>query len=318
MQSQRVEFRLLQLLCNPVGDERVTVALIHWDGRQIRFAWNRSKIPNSLAHVRRDINAVLGSIRQSIQPRTKKLHLSFGLDQVFHVPEGSGSLLVWAPSRVGVTSDPQAHFAELVSVLDLRVSGVQKEDELANRATKLTRHLSIFGEQLVSTMGSAASGRVRIRYSVTGGLREYESPLSWMNGRWHHSFPLNLTNVPETEIVGKYEKALGHIDVSIPPDDIGFIIAIGDNDSDRQKRISDIENFILARSHGRVDCMRAFRNQQGLPVFGPLGIRVEQDVMASMSGASNLHQPLVTGASDFNVGTFGMSRSDTPKLPPKS
>ncbi|MBK9259508.1 MAG: hypothetical protein IPM54_06680 [Polyangiaceae bacterium] len=316
MQSQRVEFRLLQLLCNPVGDERVTVALIHWDGRQIRFAWNPRKVPNFLAHVRSDINAVLGSIRQSTHSRAQTLHLSFGLDHIFPVPEGYGSLLMWAPLRVGVTSDPQAHFAELINVLNLRVPGVQKLDELSHQVPKLAHQLSIFGEQLISTMGSAASSRVRIRYTVAG-LREYESPLSWMNGRWHHSFPLNLTNVKERDIIGKYEKALGRIDVSIPPDDIGFIIAIGDHGPDEQKRINDIEKFIIARSYGRVDCMSAFRNQQGLPEFGPLGIRVEQDVMASMTGASNLHKSAVAGASDFNVGSFGMSRVDTHKLPPK-
>jgi len=287
MRSQRVEFRLLQLLCNPIGDERVTVALIHWDGRQIRFAWNRSKVPRSLAHVRRDTHAVLGSIRKTVHGHEEDLHLSLNLDQAFPVPEGHGSLLVWTPLRIGVTGDPQAHFAELVSVLDLRVSGEQNEDGLAHRGPKLARQLSIFGERLVSAMGSAASGRVRIRHTVTG-LRDYESPLSWMNGRWRHSFPFNLRTVAEKEIIAKYEKVLGCIDVSLPPDDIGFMIAIGDHDSDMQKRISDIENFIIARCRGRVECMRAFRNEQGLPEFGPLGIRVERDVMTSLGGESNL------------------------------
>lgn len=317
MRSERVEFRLLQLLCNPVGDERVTVALIHWDGRQLRFAWNRTKVPHGLAGVRRDIHAVLGSIHRNIRPYISELHLSFGLNHVYPVPEGYGSLLVWTPLKVGTTGDPQAHFAELVSVLDLQVPGVPAEEEPTHRIPKLARQLTIFGAQLVSTMDSAASSRVRLCYTVRG-LREYQSPLSWMNGRWHHCYPLNLTNVPEKQIISRYEKALGRIDVSIPLDDVGFIVAVGDSDSELQKRISDIAEFITNRSCGRVDCMSAVVNQHGAPEFGLLGNRVERDVTAAMQGQSNVHKPLGAGDVGFNIGIFGTSRTHPPKLPPKS
>jgi hypothetical protein len=305
VQSGLVEFRLLQLLCNPVGDERVTVALIHWDGRQVRFAWNRAKVPSALAHVRSDVQAVLGAIRGSLRSAINDLHLAFGLDHVYQVPEGHGSLLVWGPLRVGVTGDPQAHYSELVKVLDLHVPGTQRDEEAVPRAPRLARQLSVFGKQLLHGMSSAARGSIRVRHTVRG-LREYESPLSWMNGRWHHSFPLSLAHVPAKAIVEKYEKALGRIDVSIPRDDVGFIVAVSDRDSELQSRIADVESFIRERFGSRVDCMSATFDQDGAPEFEALAVRVEHDVMAAIGSASTvLTPPLVAPLAKHGPISYG-------------
>lgn len=114
-----VEFQLLQLVVSYFGDERVTLALLHWDGRQLRFHFERGRVPSWLAIDRRDLDQTLDAIESSIRRWSSKAQGGQRLVDVVPVRQGEGSLLVWGPIQTGYTSFPEAQYRQLLELLYL-------------------------------------------------------------------------------------------------------------------------------------------------------------------------------------------------------
>lgn len=278
-----IEFRLLQLQCNPVGDERLTVALVHFDGTEVRFAWNRSRVPPALAHLRNDVNDALDILFLRLRPFLGSLHLPVGLDHMLQVQEGFGSLLIWGPLQRGMTIDSAAHYDELGRMLELRAPEQHRKKPQGLSYPQVAKQFLRFSEHMKSELGS--TDRVQTNFPIKG-LREYESPLSWLNGKWHHSFPLNLTRVRAELVVEKYERALGHIDVCVPAGDVGVIIAVFPEKVEIQHEIKSVEEFVLDRFDARVECVRAPLVHAREPSFDALKSRIEHDVMTGIQKTS--------------------------------
>lgn len=125
MSSRTVEFRLLQLVLNPIGDERRTIAMLHWDGTDMRLAWNRAELHSVVRHAKEDVGLVLDAIHQNVRDMLptwqSRMPSGRGLASVYPVVEGLSGLLVWGPVRMGQAGNAEAHFRELMQLLGLYV-----------------------------------------------------------------------------------------------------------------------------------------------------------------------------------------------------
>lgn len=109
---RRVEFRLVQVVLSVIGDDRVTVGLLHWDGERCRAAINATRIPPG-AEVRRGIGAIRAALKHVARSFLRTTG-SAGLAERFPVTVGLGSAYpYWTHVRVGQTRNPEAHFEEL-------------------------------------------------------------------------------------------------------------------------------------------------------------------------------------------------------------
>lgn len=117
-----IEYRFLQIIVSHVTGDRLTLALIHWDGDLLRVASSFASLsPRVTAQedvVRRTVRAKLArAVRQAEQAPP-----GLGLQQVVPVREGLGAALYWSPIRTSLAGDPQAHFEELCESLRLESS----------------------------------------------------------------------------------------------------------------------------------------------------------------------------------------------------
>jgi hypothetical protein len=111
--QQRVEFRLLQVVLSPIGDERITLLLLHWDGHLLRVATGvpqMPRIPCNIAQLKSAVKRVGRAAMRAKRP------LSGLLSDLYPVPAGLGSAFpYWTHVQIGHTKDPEAHFDELRS-----------------------------------------------------------------------------------------------------------------------------------------------------------------------------------------------------------
>lgn len=119
-----VEFQLLQLVVSYFGDERVTLALLHWDGHQLRCHFERARVPSWLAIDRRDLDQTLDAIECAVRRWSEKARAGQRLADVVPVRQGDGSLLVWGPIQTGYTRFPEAQYRQLLELLYLVPSSV--------------------------------------------------------------------------------------------------------------------------------------------------------------------------------------------------
>ena len=114
-----VEFQLLQLVVSYVGDERVTLGLLHWDGRTLRTHFDRGRTPPWLAIDRDDLDRTMDAIETTVQRWAEQARAGQRLAEVVPVRQGAGSLLVWGPISTGQTRFPGAQYQELLELLHL-------------------------------------------------------------------------------------------------------------------------------------------------------------------------------------------------------
>jgi hypothetical protein len=140
-----VQFRLLQVMLRPIGDERRTVALLHWDGVSLRLALVTRQELKSFGPLAEEVWPSLQTLVAALRPVLEgdASQRALGLDALHKVPEGLGSLLLWGPLRVGRTSDPQAHFQELVAALGLTPHGEAQpaRKKFGQRSKRIKRRL---------------------------------------------------------------------------------------------------------------------------------------------------------------------------------
>ena len=160
----KVEFRLLQVVLSAVSGDRVTVALVHWDGTRMRVASSPTALTVVDAPSREGIRAAVEDYVRKAQRRARQLEktpeLNIGLAHAFPVREGMGAALCWTPISSRETRDAEAHFLELRSETRLVHEPLQrmrrvppapahivpKEEETSVQT--LTKGLGNFGELL--------------------------------------------------------------------------------------------------------------------------------------------------------------------------
>ena len=287
MSSLPVEFRLLQLVLNPIGDERRTIALLHWDGRDMRFAWNRSDLHVIAKHAKDDIGIVLDAIHDGIRGKLQNAQLrmdsGLSLSSAYPVVEGLSGLLTWGPVRMGHTGNPQAHFEELSRLLDLYQPTSKPQRQ--RREDWIQRQLMALGHKLRNELGDVADGKVLVRH-VINGILEAKPPLSWMNGKWHHSFPVNFEHSSIDSIAQKFQFAFGRIDASVPPKAVGVIISVHPDQGDFRSELDRVERFAKEKFGDRLECLRATLAKRGSMWIDDVEHRVRADIASSTAPGS--------------------------------
>jgi hypothetical protein len=119
----KVEHRFLQLILSPVSGDRITLALLFWDGVRLRVASLIDLGMVAPAH-REGIRIAAEDIVAAAETTAHDLAASApapgtGLAHIFPVREGYGAALYWAPIATVQTQDADAYFAELVTELRL-------------------------------------------------------------------------------------------------------------------------------------------------------------------------------------------------------
>ncbi|MFT3767967.1 MAG: hypothetical protein QM820_21155 [Minicystis sp.] len=117
-----IEYRFLQLILSHVAGDRLTLALLHWDGERLRVAASFAS-PALRESAQADIvcRTVKAKLARATQ-QAKQATAGLGLKEVVPVREGLGASLYWSPIRTSLTSDPEAHFQELRESLRLEAA----------------------------------------------------------------------------------------------------------------------------------------------------------------------------------------------------
>jgi hypothetical protein len=182
--ASRVEYRVFSASADPLGEERYPLALVHWDGRQLRYA-ARERLPGALEREERGLSRVLKALRRRVRS-VPTAQLDIGLDHVFDVRDGDAGTTAWSPIRIARTQDAADHFERLVR--DLRLAPFRDASSSIGRSEVVEALLGL-GASLAVSHGAG----VRIE-SVVEAFDVLRSPLSWLNGAWVHTMPLVLSS----------------------------------------------------------------------------------------------------------------------------
>jgi hypothetical protein len=245
----RVEFRYYQCLLNPTTGDRVTIALVHWDGSSLRCAHSLKVLPHLPDEQRRLITRALRALEERVKLVNEQgPEQGAAMQEVFRVREGLGSLLFWAELRGALTDAPAAHFAELCALLHF-TPAQRRHVRLSTR--QLFRELKELGNELAKE----APERVKVNTEI-GGLHPQRSPLSWKNGKWHHTVPFSLAGVEdEAEIREAAEQIIGRVRVMFRPGEVPVVLAVLPEDTklaEAGRREAEILREALKSEHALV------------------------------------------------------------------
>jgi hypothetical protein len=275
---KRVEYRWLQSIVAHLSGDRVTVGLLHWDGVALRSAFRedafgeaepmpRDVLCLTLLDSQREVTKVAREVE-------REARLDFGLKQLVDVREGLGAAFYWAPLGEARVSDPAAHFAELCGLLRLEPLRSKARD-----MSRLTRE--VIRDELV-TLGQrlyeAYPARVDVEHPVRR-IHEYKAPLSWLNGRWHHTLPFSLANVRGEKRLELVQRLVGMIDLSIPREHVPVVVAALPVPDERQPNEAAIEEARLREALGERQgrLVIATPTAEGIDL-GPLAKMIEADI----------------------------------------
>jgi len=264
MTPQTVKFRLLQVVLSHLADERVTVGLLHWDGSQLRTAFNASRVPEGLEtapELRRFVRA-MGSKFDGMDTPS----LPFAFNDITGIRFGEAGLTSWGITRVCQTRRPQEHFDQLASELGLLSQKKAKRSSMRSG-------LRALGIELVEKLGTSEFISVDVPVQ---GLIDYESPVSWKNHVWHHTFPIDLTTGTDS-LETRFRKEFGRVDAAVPSGEVGVLVAMCDPGDERILQLSKIEAHISECLAGRIEALRVPK-QLGKPDYSQLELRVTKDV----------------------------------------
>lgn len=276
MLSDTVEFRLLQVLVNQVGDERRTVLLVHWDRSVLRLAWNPRPLATAAASGAPDLRAAVVHLVRSLRKDFPSAQPNLPFKAALPLPN-LGEVLMWGPVGRGETQVPEAHFERLRAMLGLRTVGDAARDFHGPHRYQLRSILASLGDRM--SANPVLSKRVVARRAVES-LRSFVSPLSWMNGRWHHCMPVILGDPKLCENDSRLEHALGRIAVSIPRDDIAVVCAGFDDVPDLREEADRVGRFF--EHEGRSDVIfHSIPITRGSARLDTLTTRILSDIGAS-------------------------------------
>ncbi|MBI2395929.1 MAG: hypothetical protein HYV09_40570 [Deltaproteobacteria bacterium] len=221
-----VEFRLVQIVLSQVGDDRLTVGIVHWDGEKIRTATSFRGVPKGDRRLlERTVKNQIARFKRAV-PKTPGLN--FGLASLVHVREGLGASLLWTAPNRGRTRNPQAHFDELVKMLKLESAARTRETEPGGSARACVVEL---GRALVSE----AEDKVFVNHE-TSRRQTYNSPLSWKTGRWHHVIVADFSHGSGDRIDLTARASYGIARLAIPPEDVSVVVAVPPRDAELSAR----------------------------------------------------------------------------------
>lgn len=219
----KVEFRLLQVILSAVSGDRVTVALIHWDGARLRVAASLTALTAVDPAPREGIRAAVEDFVRVAHRRARQLErdpeLDIGLAHAFPVRGGMGAALYWTPVTSRETLDPAAHFAELRREARLVHEPLRRARRLTER--KIYDGLVSLGEELMTE--HRAGAWVRTTHSVRYKMA-FEVPLSWKNGTWHHAVPFSLDGMPIQGVEDELRRVYGLVELSLPPTEVAVLV----------------------------------------------------------------------------------------------
>ncbi len=273
----RVEYRMLHVTVSPLTGDRLTVALLHWDGNALRIASSLAPLAHvhttQREHLRRAINAKIK--RAKIASRTLEEHQGnlYGLAELVSVREGEGSSLFWSPVLRSATHNAQDHFEELRVLARLEQQAREDGEIVTNRA--LINYMKVAAEQLSSDMPD----RVLISNTIKK-QQSLVSPISWKNGCWHHALPFSLDGVDESALEKRVRDMVGTVELCVPSADIPVPIAVIPKDPMLEQAALKGINAIRECLRGRGVEVVEVRNQDGDVNLEPLIARIKADVAA--------------------------------------
>ena len=183
MPPSRAEYRIFSASADPLGEERYPLALVHWDGKELRYA-ARDRVPSALEKEERALARVLRAMRRRVRelPAT---HLDVGLDAMFDARAGDGGATAWSTKRIAMTRDAAEHFSRLVADLHLA--------QLRDAASSVGRAEVVDAVHGLGTLLAKTHADVHPDHTVHE-FDQLRSPMSWLNGSWVHTVPLVVSS----------------------------------------------------------------------------------------------------------------------------
>ncbi len=313
MNRVRVEYRLLQYVLSHVGGDRVTVAVLHWDGAQLRCATaHESRIAPLCSAKQRDI--VLRTVRSLIRNAEEvgqelssrgNLALNTGLADLFRVTEGRGGALLWAPVVAATTSDAQAHFNQIVASVHFEQRTHRSRPLITNG--DIDRQLAQLGEELQQLNPS----RIQVRRDVSN-RQHYQPPLSWKNGVWHHAIPISLVdkkNAEELQYSVRY--IAGLLELALPNDERSVVVAALPPSGDLADEADEQAGFLCQRHN--VELIKIPAATRTL-TFDPLRARIVADISGHSAAPEELQYTLAPLAVQTSKRPPLAAKKDPPRL----
>ena len=270
----RVEFRFLHFVPSHVADDRITVGLLHWDGQALRFAWSTTRLPAVLAVHRDALERELKAIAARAKSRTGASGQLLSMSHVMPVEEGLGSALHWAPRRTGRTRDASAHFAELKSL-----AGLEQRATRDRIVRQLHDDLGELADELAASHSSEVLQKGR-KVSRGQPKHSYVSPLSWKNGRWHHTVPASLAKYGETALADEARRLYGLLELSVPENDVAVVVAMLPRDPALVPLAQEHAGILRDMGGSRIDLMLTKPGERK-KTMQELQKRIEEDLSAA-------------------------------------
>lgn len=271
----KVEFRLLQFIISHLTGDRVSVALLHWDGTELRVASSLDHLSVCEAAqrdvVRTSVKVIVRRAKNAARDVAREPQLNLGLQQLFPVREGLGGALYWAPVTAAETADAAAHFAQLSGTLKLDRERGHHTRRVSSRV--LGRQLVLVGEELKAS----APNRIKTESSVKL-KKEFLSPLSWKNGRWHHAVPFSLDGLDAEEIDREVERLVGLVELAVPLADVPVLVALVPEGATAAKRMRS-EARLVCQTLEKRRCEMLTASLRGKDVqFDQVRKRIQRDI----------------------------------------
>ena len=123
--KKTIAHRMLQIILSHESGDRITVALLHWDGEHLRVASSlaglamlepdeRDAFRTTILDIVGEVERVVRRIEDAPAPRPDTT-----LAELYPVREGLGAALYWTPVSTARPSDPDAHFEMLAREMRL-------------------------------------------------------------------------------------------------------------------------------------------------------------------------------------------------------
>ena len=226
MPSRTLEFRYLQVVTNAISGDRRTIGLVHWDGERVRFDY--STTPLAGLESSEDLEKAARGLADKLEPLLRQHHpielFNRELSEVIPGSTKNGDSLVWSETHRGFATNAEAHFEQLYGALGL-LEGTR------TAATKVSsRAISEALDQLALEFDSVAD-YVKRSWEVQGHFT-YRSPLSWVNGTWNHTVPLNLDVDSPSELERHVRDTLARVWTSFPEGEVPVVVAVMPVDSE--------------------------------------------------------------------------------------
>ncbi len=221
----KVEFRLLQVILSPLSGDKVTLAILHWDGTHLRVASSMAALvacdPEHRDGIRVAAEDIVRQAERTAAHVSKEPMLDVGLAHVFPVREGLGAALYWSPIASLRTAGAEAHFAELRRELRLDRERAAASKRVSTKG--VFRSLIKIGETL--KLEESMASWVRTDHDVKSKL-VCRVPLSWKNGAWHRALPVSFDGVVRSEMDRTVEQIYGLIELAIPAQDVPVLVPV--------------------------------------------------------------------------------------------